>query len=236
MVRNRVKMGNSASTSSGKTTAFLEEFDVQIQITTVYGISQVLVESLAWKKAKIKLANKRLSVLILDENCESYTMRTDERFVVVSENLPQRIVGLRYTEDNIVTLAQLRFPTVLSFLLWFQSFHKSRRPLWESEQTRLCKICKNSFSWRRRQHHCRNCGKAVCSACSQNVADLSQLGYSQPQRICAHCARTLCTKSFRPKSVHPDHRSSMDRNSIVTDPKLSHSQEIGTYKHRSQSP
>lgn len=39
-------------------------------------------------------------------------------------------------------------------------------------KTDTCMRCSNPFSWRRRRHHCRLCGRCVCASCSGRVSKL----------------------------------------------------------------
>ena len=43
------------------------------------------------------------------------------------------------------------------------------------------------------QHHCRNCGKSVCTQCSTKRAPLPEFGIKQPTRVC-----DLCYKKVNP--------------------------------------
>ena len=44
------------------------------------------------------------------------------------------------------------------------------------------------------QHHCRNCGRVVCSSCSQRQWLLPQVGTS-PVRVCDSCYDDLLASS-----------------------------------------
>eukprot|EP00939_MAST-03C_sp_MAST-3C-sp1_P000290 g290.t1 len=55
-----------------------------------------------------------------------------------------------------------------------------------SHDTKECEVCDQSFGMLRRRHHCRNCGKCVCSACSPNHWMLPLVS-TKPQRVCNMC-------------------------------------------------
>jgi len=40
-----------------------------------------------------------------------------------------------------------------------------------------CTACDFQFTFMRRRHHCRNCGRVFCSACSNNFMPIPELGY-----------------------------------------------------------
>src|ERR1700761_7366137 len=43
-------------------------------------------------------------------------------------------------------------------------------PIWVPDhKTQTCMRCTRPFSWRRRRHHCRLCGRCVCANCSEKV-------------------------------------------------------------------
>ncbi|XP_006558415.2 RUN and FYVE domain-containing protein 2 isoform X3 [Apis mellifera] len=48
-----------------------------------------------------------------------------------------------------------------------------------------CKSCNREFNITRRKHHCRNCGKIFCNACSDNTTSLPNS--SKPVRVCDEC-------------------------------------------------
>ncbi len=42
-----------------------------------------------------------------------------------------------------------------------------------------------------RRHHCRRCGRVVCSGCSDHVSEVK--GYNLPVRVCSECYKTFNT-------------------------------------------
>ena len=42
-------------------------------------------------------------------------------------------------------------------------------PIWIPD-AKTCMRCGRGFSWRRRRHHCRLCGRCVCASCSERVS------------------------------------------------------------------
>ncbi|XP_071859969.1 RUN and FYVE domain-containing protein 2 isoform X1 [Bombus fervidus] len=48
-----------------------------------------------------------------------------------------------------------------------------------------CKSCNREFNITRRKHHCRNCGKIFCHACSDNTTALPSS--TKPVRVCDEC-------------------------------------------------
>lgn len=194
-------MGNSQKDSGETREICLRNVEVLAQVTTIYGTAESLVEALAWNKALLTLEDKTLTLVVYSDKQENYEMQVDGGMTIVKEVLSERKVGLRYVKRQVLTLVQVQFPTTQSFLMWFLCFNKAKRPLWDPQTTVKCKVtstqvCSNKFSWLRRQHHCRNCGQAVCNPCSRHREAIHGMGYPQPQRICSPCTRVL----------HPDRK------------------------------
>lgn len=56
-----------------------------------------------------------------------------------------------------------------------------------------CYYCRKDFGkvWSRR-HHCRNCGRSICSSChGKEQLALPHFGISDPQRVCITCYKKL---------------------------------------------
>ena len=72
-----------------------------------------------------------------------------------------------------------------SFLLGAQA------PLWTPDsRVSMCQLCTSDFSALFRRHHCRACGRVICSACSSNKAPLIYLK-CRSARVCDQCFDTL---------------------------------------------
>jgi len=64
-------------------------------------------------------------------------------------------------------------------------------PVWIPDaRVTMCQLCTSEFTLTFRRHHCRCCGKVVCSACSANKAPLPYLKGKQ-ERICDECFQKL---------------------------------------------
>lgn len=78
-------------------------------------------------------------------------------------------------------------------------------PEWKRDDE--CSICRASFGMFKHRHHCRNCGKSICS---QHSADkkitMASKGFTTPQRVCVTCfamithQRTQEQQQFQPPS------------------------------------
>ncbi|XP_032996348.1 lateral signaling target protein 2 homolog [Lacerta agilis] len=64
-------------------------------------------------------------------------------------------------------------------------------PDWVPDSTcSHCMACRVPFTFLRRRHHCRSCGKIFCSRCSSHLAPLPHFKQLKPVRICTHCYTT----------------------------------------------
>lgn len=81
----------------------------------------------------------------------------------------------------------------------------SSQLLWESDGNGACHVCKKDLSAGSR-HHCRSCGRLVCSGCSPETASVSILEFNEQVRVCHQCVSLL--KAFK----DPDGRQSPRAN------------------------
>jgi hypothetical protein len=51
----------------------------------------------------------------------------------------------------------------------------------------VCTSCRAAFTFVKRRHHCRNCGKIFCAHCSSNAVPLPHFGLTKPVRVCNRC-------------------------------------------------
>ena len=57
----------------------------------------------------------------------------------------------------------------------------------EHHELKQCEICETTFNMTSRRHHCRKCGKSVCSKCSANMKALSRQDSKTLFKICDAC-------------------------------------------------
>uniref|UniRef100_A0A1B0CGM8 Putative ankyrin n=1 Tax=Lutzomyia longipalpis TaxID=7200 RepID=A0A1B0CGM8_LUTLO len=55
----------------------------------------------------------------------------------------------------------------------------------------VCQECGEKFSFTTRKHHCRHCGRNLCSRCSNNDVPIIKFGINKPVRVCAVCFEVL---------------------------------------------
>ncbi|XP_066251901.1 rabankyrin-5 isoform X2 [Euwallacea similis] len=58
-----------------------------------------------------------------------------------------------------------------------------------------CQECGKGFSFTQRPHHCRHCGRALCSKCSSQEVPIIKFGENKPVRVCKVCFNVLKTGS-----------------------------------------
>lgn len=64
--------------------------------------------------------------------------------------------------------------------------------VWERrEDNTRCRICLVAPINRFASHHCRHCGRLVCSLCCSNRAVLPLLGFEGPEKVCDRCYKSF---------------------------------------------
>ena len=70
-------------------------------------------------------------------------------------------------------------------------------PVWIPDQrVTMCQLCSLEFSLVVRRHHCRACGKVVCSSCSNNKAPIKYRQY-EAVRVCVVCFDVLKKSKYK---------------------------------------
>jgi hypothetical protein len=83
-----------------------------------------------------------------------------------------------------------------AIIAWNMEAKRMEAPQWSESDD--CQRCKRPFFWNLksmyetktiglRQHHCRNCGKAVCGDCSQRRSTIPLIGFEYQVRVCDEC-------------------------------------------------
>jgi len=65
----------------------------------------------------------------------------------------------------------------------------SEEPPWAEYD--YCMECGNKFGITTRKHHCRHCGRILCSKCSDQVVPILKFNLSKPNRVCLLCSQVL---------------------------------------------
>ena len=68
--------------------------------------------------------------------------------------------------------------------------HEEPPPWIDDSECNCCARCSACFSFFKRRHHCRLCGKIFCSTCASNFVPLPRYGLVSPVRVCTACIET----------------------------------------------
>jgi hypothetical protein len=123
------------------------------------------------------------------------SIKLDQNFKVTSEVLDKRSLIISHSSGKVKASFLLRIDSKEHFNQLCNFFKSLSRPVWDDKSSLFCKICAREFTFFRRQHHCRNCGKVVCSNHGSQKVDLKFMGYSKDQRVCSACFKILTAKS-----------------------------------------
>ena len=78
-------------------------------------------------------------------------------------------------------------------------------PPWLADQLAdECQVCAISFSASIRRHHCRHCGRIVCSTCSSHKMPIAKFGVSKPTRVCSDCRQVLLSNDGKMQPLKLD--------------------------------
>jgi len=87
-------------------------------------------------------------------------------------------------------------------MLWIWNMKAKRTETSEWTESSTCQRCSRPFFWNLRgmfdqrqiglrQHHCRQCGRAVCDDCSPHRSVLPAIGFEYDVRVCIECNKNL---------------------------------------------
>jgi len=87
-------------------------------------------------------------------------------------------------------------------MLWIWNMKAKRTETSEWTESSTCQRCSRPFFWNLRgmfdqrqiglrQHHCRQCGRAVCDDCSPHRSVLPAIGFEYEVRVCIECNKKL---------------------------------------------
>ncbi|XP_013069736.2 WD repeat and FYVE domain-containing protein 2-like isoform X1 [Biomphalaria glabrata] len=102
--------------------------------------------------------------------------------------------------------------------IWDMDIQRLETPDWiESD---VCQKCDSPFFWNFRkmwsdrkvgirQHHCRNCGKALCNNCCSKLSTIPNMGYEYEVRVCDSCFEAITPEEKAPHATFHDMKHSI---------------------------
>ncbi|OMJ70128.1 hypothetical protein SteCoe_31964 [Stentor coeruleus] len=122
----------------------------------------------------------------------SHVIQIDQTFKILYEDLEKREISIECTNKRGENaLWKLIFPSQKSTEKWSEKLKKAVRPVWQDPNSERCTVCDKNFQVFRRQHHCRKCGKVICSAHCRVIEGLPELGYNERVKICSNCVNRI---------------------------------------------
>lgn len=132
-----------------------------------------------------------------------------------------RVTSLCFDDDTRTLLSGGEDCSVVA---WNMDAKRLEAPHWLDSDS--CQRCNRPFFWNLkamyetmtiglRQHHCRNCGKAICGDCSLHRITIPKLGFEFHVRVCDDCFPLSSEASRRPLARFyrvPQHVTSMHFN------------------------
>lgn len=156
----------------------------------------------------LTLAGMKVTIPASEDYNNEFNIVTVQRsFTVEASSVQERDEWVKALSSAISDYTQRRntFETVKatgqgsSAQELYESFYDkdfvlgSKAPIWIPDaRVTMCMLCTCEFSVAWRRHHCRSCGRVVCSSCSDNKAPLEYLR-NKPARVCNECFQKLHT-------------------------------------------
>ena len=170
----------------------LDEQHGVVLVDTIKGHNRLPVQSLYWNQIKRTLNTCSTNGCISSWKINSPEDQPNTRiFRLMGHKQKAIFCQLESSSNNLLSIAEDG-----DVLVWDMSKERNERPEWlESDN---CQLCNRPFFWNIpdmyeqtqlgvRQHHCRQCGKAVCYSCSPKRTILPQFGYEIEVRVCKEC-------------------------------------------------
>ena len=94
------------------------------------------------------------------------------------------------------TVAEKEEPSVTTTTTTTTTETPDPRANWmPDDSATACSECGSEFTFMRRRHHCRVCGRLFCGDCTQQTFELPpQYGWKGPQRVCESCYLILYSR------------------------------------------
>ena len=70
-------------------------------------------------------------------------------------------------------------------------------PEWTPDrESPVCMECQDDFSFFKRRHHCRRCGRLCCSDCTEKKLAIPRMCFLDPVRHCDACAKVTSKENY----------------------------------------
>jgi len=153
------------------------------------------------KKARIKIKKQGTKFPLVTKNLEISKISKvnkcpDGRRLVIffsfSTNRDRKVLDVKFS-SNQQQEDCLQLLRNLNSYFFIQKKALRLPPRWDPDNKATnCAICDSKFNvLTNRKHHCRMCGKCVCSNCSRTEAVLPEYGFETPVRVDVRCYEAI---------------------------------------------
>lgn len=127
-----------------------------------------------------------------NDNCNNFLIQYDVPKTMSIAMKYKTPAALLYKDRIIATIEGRELPTELPETTITQpACTESKDAIdWVPDhEAKECMICNRKFSLIQRRHHCRRCGKCVCSVCApkDNTRPIPEWKIKEPVRHCKRC-------------------------------------------------